>query len=196
VQAADDEEEGDDDDGNGEDEAEEEEEDGKRGRSLWQIKKDACWTLLIGILLVTVFSDPMVDVLSEAAERINVPAFYVSFLITPVISNASEVISGVIQASKKKQANLDVSYSQFLGAATMNNTFVLAVFLLLVFARGLAWEFSAEVLAIILVQLAVAALVLTDKNGVTPLWKGLLAGCLFPLSLVFVYVFENVLHWD
>lgn len=78
----------------------------------------------------------------------------------------------------------------------LNNTFVLGIFLLLVFVRGLAWEFTAEVLAILLVQFAVAALVFTDKNGVTPLWKGLLAGALFPLSLIFVYVMENVSGWD
>ena len=182
--------------GEEEEEEEEEEEDGKRDRSLWQIRKDACKTLFMGIALVTVFSDPMVDVLSEIGARTNIPPFYVSFIVTPIVSNASEVISGVIQASKKKRANLDVSYSQFLGAAVLNNTFVLAIFLLLVFVRGLAWEFTAEVLAIILVQLAVAALIFTDVNHVTPLWKGLVAGALFPLSLVFVWVMENVLGWD
>jgi Ca2+/Na+ antiporter len=182
--------------GEEEDEEEEEEEDEARGRTPWQIKREAYGTLAAGIVLVTVFSDPMVDVLSELGTRLNIPAFYVSFLITPFVSNASEMISSIMQATKKKKASLDVTYSQLLGAATMNNTFVLSIFLVLVFARGLVWEFTAEIATIIFVQVAIGALVLTDRNAVTPLWKGIAAGCLYPLSLVLVWVLENVAGWD
>ena len=211
-----------------EDDEEEDDDDEKEEepetRTTWQIQKSAYSTLLVGIFLITVFSDPMVDVLSEVGKRINVPAFYIAFIVAPVISNASEVISGVIQASKKKQKNLDVSYvrrlslacalaiqsapqlltalappllkTQFVGAATMNNTFVLSIFLLLVFARSLAWKYTAEVFVILLVQFGIFALVSTDRNGVTPLWKGAVAGLLFPLSIIIVYCLTNIANWD
>lgn len=34
----------------------------------------------------------------------------------------------------------------------MNNTFCLGIFLMLVYAKNLAWEFSAETLSIVLIQ--------------------------------------------
>ena len=38
------------------------------------------------------------------------------------------------------------------GAVVMNNTFVLGVFMLLICWQGLAWEFFAETLAVLFVQ--------------------------------------------
>jgi hypothetical protein len=76
------------------------------------------------------------------------------------------------------------------------NTFCLCIFLVLVFVRGLAWQFSAEVLAILLVEMLIALLIFTSKNQVQPVWKTLLAGLLFPLSLLFVFVLENIVGWN
>lgn len=70
-----------------------------------------------------------------------------------------------------------------------------AVFLVLVVVKGLAWEFSAEVMAIVAVQLAMLVLTLTNKNGVLPVWKGLVALSLYPASLLLVYVLEAA-GWD
>ncbi len=64
------------------------------------------------------------------------------------------------------------------------------------FVRGLVWEFTAEIAAILFVQLAIALLVFTNKNDVMPLWKGIVAGFLYPLSLALVYVLENVANWN
>lgn len=41
------------------------------------------------------------------------------------------------------------------GAAIMNNTFCLAIFLALVYFRGLEWSFSAETISIIFVEVLV-----------------------------------------
>ena len=80
--------------------------------------------------------------------------------------------------------------------ATPQNTFCLCIFLVLVFVRGLAWQFSAEVLSILVVELLMAVLVFTSKNQVQPVWKTALAGLLFPLSLLFVFVLENIVGWN
>lgn len=37
------------------------------------------------------FTDPMVDVLAAVGTKVGVPAFYVSFILAPLASNASEV---------------------------------------------------------------------------------------------------------
>ena len=74
-----------------------------------------------------------------------VSAFYVSFVVTPVITNASEAIATVIFAAKKTQSSADMAFLSLLGGVTINNTFCLGIFLALVYFRGLQWEFSAEV---------------------------------------------------
>ncbi|KAE9066213.1 hypothetical protein PF010_g27893, partial [Phytophthora fragariae] len=49
--------------------------------------------MFLGTALVLLFSDPMVDVLSEVGARTGIPAFYVSFVVAPLASNASELIA-------------------------------------------------------------------------------------------------------
>jgi hypothetical protein len=72
----------------------------------------------------------------------------------------------------------------------------LCIFLVLVYARGLAWEFSAEVATILLVEVALVALTLSNRNGVLPIWKASVACALFPGSLVVVWLLENVAGWQ
>jgi Ca2+/Na+ antiporter len=178
-----------------EEEEEEEEEEGG-GLTPFQIKVRSFITLAVGVALVTLFSDPMVDVLTVVGARLNVSPFYISFIITPVVSNASELISSIQASAKKTRKSIDMTYSQLLGAATMNNTFCLAIFLILVYVKGLAWQFSAEVLAILAVEVAIVGLTLTSRKDVLPLWKAAVVLSLYPASLLFVYILENVAGLD
>jgi len=67
---------------------------------------------------------------------------------------------------------------------------------MIVFVRGLAWQFSAEVSVILLVEFVVAFMVLTQKNNVMPVWRALIVGLLFPLSLLTYFILENIFHWN
>ena len=40
------------------------------------------------------------------------PAFYVSFVVTPICSNASELVSSLMFAAKKTKTNISMTYSQ------------------------------------------------------------------------------------
>jgi len=87
------------------------------------IKKRAFTMLAIGTSIVIYFSDPMVDVMQEIAVRANLPPFYVSFVLAPLASNASEVVASMYYAAKKTRKTMTVSMSALEGAASMNNTF-------------------------------------------------------------------------
>ncbi len=56
-----------------------------------------------GVALCAVFSDPLVDALSNLSEATGVPPFFVAFILTPLGSNASELVgqtlSFVLQVS-------------------------------------------------------------------------------------------------
>lgn len=151
------------------------------------IKKRAFAMLTIGTLLVILFSDPMVDVMQEIAERLGLSPFYVSFILAPLASNASEVIASQYYAAKKTRKTITVSLSALEGAASMNNTFCLSIFMGLIFFRGLAWQYTAETIAIVSVQLIIALMV---QRKVMYLSHGFIILSIFPLSILFVATLE------
>ena len=147
------------------------------------IKSRAFWMLLAGVVMVTVFSDPMVDVMQEIAVRIHVSPFYVSFVLAPLASNASEVIASQYYASKKTRKTITVSLTALEGAACMNNTFCLCIFMGLIFFRKLAWQYTAETIAIIVVEIAVAIMV---QSNVMTTFRAFIIMAMFPLSIALV----------
>merc|ERR1719194_45001 len=97
----------------------------------------------------------MVDVLGDIGRRLNVSSFYVAFVLAPLASNASELIAAYNYAQKKTSKAMAISFSSLEGAACMNNTFCLAIFMALVCYQGLAWQFKAETVSILFVQFVV-----------------------------------------
>ena len=80
-----------------------------------------------------------------------------------------------------------ISLASLVGAASMNNTFCLAIFLILVFVKRLAWEFTAETLSLVAVQWIVA---LFAQRTEYRLYHALLLASLYPLTIVSVVVLE------
>merc|ERR1719324_384815 len=103
----------------------------------------SAWMMLLGTLLVLIFSDPMVDVLSALGDMSGIPSFYIAFVLAPVASNASELISTYKYATKKTASSITISFSTVIGAACMNNTYCLGIFFGLIYFQGLAWRFTA-----------------------------------------------------
>merc|ERR1711862_701872 len=77
--------------------------------------------MLMGTALVLVFSDPLVDNLTEIGNRLNIAPFYVAFVIAPFASNASELILAKNYAAKKTQKSMTTSLGTLVGAACMND---------------------------------------------------------------------------
>ncbi|KAL5670864.1 hypothetical protein ACJX0J_015170, partial [Zea mays] len=80
------------------------------------------------------------------------------------------------------------------GGVTMNNTLCLGVFLALIYFRNLTWDFSSEVLIILLVCVVMA--LFTSFRTTFPLWTCLVAYMLYPFSLVLVYILDYVFGWS
>ncbi len=82
------------------------------------ILKRAFAYLSLGTFVVVLFSDPMVDVLQEAANRMKDSPFYVSFVLAPLASNDSEVIVWVYCARKSTRKTNSVH--DILGGGSIN----------------------------------------------------------------------------
>merc|ERR1719361_2041099 len=147
-----------------------------------------------GTLLVMVFSDPMVDLLAAMGKQIGVSAFYVSFVLAPMASNASELVAASNYAAKKTMKSMTTSLSTLEGAAVMNNTFTTGVFFALIYLRGIAWEFQAETIVLVLIQIAIAIMMLNTKHQL--LYHACLVFSFYPLALAVTWILENIVHMD
>jgi Ca2+/Na+ antiporter len=179
-------------------ESEEHEEEEEDEEEFWdltdtQIKLKAFSLLLIGTAICTVFSDPMVDIISSVGTKLNISPFYISFVVTPLASNASEVIAGLMFAKKKTTQSISLTLATLHGAATMNSTLALGIFMSLIYFRNLSWSFSAEVITVIFVILVVG---LNSLARTIRLWQAVIVGSLYPLSILLVYIMENQFGLD
>lgn len=153
------------------------------------IKIRSLWMMSLGTIIVLLVSDPAVDVLSSIGTRIGIPGFYVSFFLAPFASNASELIAAYNYARKKTKAGMNISLSTLEGAGIMNNTFCTAIFFLVIYLNDtIAWSFSAETLAIVIVELIVMAMA---QKKIMTLFDGIIILLLYPLSLVFIALIDK-----
>ncbi|XP_022139616.1 sodium/calcium exchanger NCL [Momordica charantia] len=150
--------------------------------------------LMLGTAIAAAFADPLVDVVHNFSSATNIPAFFISFIALPLATNSSEAVSAIIFASRDKRKTASLTFSELYGAVTMNNVLCLSVFLALVYMRGLVWNFSSEVLVILVVTVVMG--LLGSFRTAFPLWTSLVALLLYPLSLVLVYVLDYVFGWS
>jgi len=178
------------DDDEEEDEMPEEFKDMKPEDQQSAIIKSSFQQMLMGTALVLIFSDPMVDVLSQIGVHTGVPPFYVSFILAPLASNASELTASMKLAAKKTATSITQSLQTLEGAACMNNTFCLGIFFFLIYYQGLAWKFCAETLVIFLVQFLMFVIVQTSHKQ--SMIHGIIIFSMYPASLAFVAGLESM----
>ncbi|XP_054812743.1 sodium/calcium exchanger NCL-like [Prosopis cineraria] len=150
--------------------------------------------LLLGTVIAAAFADPLVDAVDEFSDVTSIPAFFISFIVLPLATNASEAVSAIIFASREKRQTASLTFSELYGAVTMNNVLCLAVFLALVYIRELTWDFSSEVLVILVVCVVMG--VFASFRTTFPLWTSIVAILLYPFSLALVYVLDYVCGWS
>jgi len=144
--------------------------------------------MALGTVVVLLFSDPMVDVLSEIGKRLDIGAFYVSFVLAPIASNGSELIASYNYAKKKTEASASIAISTLLGAACMNNTFCLAIFLGIIYFKNLSWVFCAETIAILFAQIV---MYFFASQRVQPLRNAVFILMVYPASIMLVWGLEK-----
>ncbi|KAM3696991.1 hypothetical protein ACB098_06G080000 [Castanea mollissima] len=174
---------------------------GNQGEEVVEGVENSKWTtikavllLLLGTIIAAAFADPLVDAVDNFSDATNIPAFFISFIALPLATNSSEAVTAIIFASRDKRTTASLTFSELYGAATMNNVLCLSVFLALIYIRGLTWDFSAEVVVILIVCLVIG--LLGSLRTHFPLWTAILAILLYPFSLALVYVLDYVLGWS
>jgi len=145
--------------------------------------------ITFGAALATIFSDTMVNSIDSVGHITGIPNFVIGFVVCPLASNASELISSLQLASRKKKRNASVTFSQIYAACTMNNCLCLGVFMMMVWYKHLSWDYAAEVTSILVVTWVVGLCTLNDTT--IPSWIAFAVIFLYPLSLALVEVLHG-----
>ncbi|XP_041994288.1 sodium/calcium exchanger NCL2-like isoform X2 [Salvia splendens] len=159
----------------------------------WSSTK-AIFQVMLGIAILTFLSGPLKTSIQHFSHAIGVPAFFVSFVVVPICLNALSAISAIFPASQKSSRTSSLTFSEIYGGVVMNNIMGLSTLLAIVYIKGLEWDYSAEVLTVLLVCAVIG--VLACSQTTYPLWTCLLAFFLYPFSLLMYYVFQYVLGWN
>lgn len=155
----------------------------------------SCFKMLFGTVLVLCFSDPMVDVLNQFGIRSGIPVFYVSFVLAPLASNSSELMSSYTFASRKTKGTITNALCTLLGAACMNNTFSLGIFFGLIYFQDLAWKFTAETISILVSEWLIFILFMVRQSQLT-LLEAFFVLAIWPCSIGLTAILENVCGLD
>lgn len=91
---------------------ESEEEEAEEPLTESQVYQQATTKLLLGAVIIALFADPMVDAVAAFAVATDISPFMVSFVVTPFASNASELVTSLTFASRKRKKNISLTYSQ------------------------------------------------------------------------------------
>ncbi|KAL5729968.1 hypothetical protein ACHQM5_002855 [Ranunculus cassubicifolius] len=158
----------------------------------WIIAK-ASLLLLMGVCIAAIFAEPLVNTVNDLSTATSIPSFFISFVVLPVLMNSSEATSALIFASRKKKRTSSLTFSEIYGSVTIHNLLCVAVFLAIVYVRDLTWNFSAEVLIIVIVCVVMG--LFSSFRTMFPLWTCVVAFALYPFSLVLVYVLDYIYGW-
>ncbi|KAI5605155.1 hypothetical protein BDE02_01G332800 [Populus trichocarpa] len=161
-------------------------------KSSWAWFK-AIMSMVLGVAILSVLAEPLIHSVQNFSEDAGIPSFFVSFVLVPLATNARAATSAITTACRKKSITTSLTFSEIYGGVFMNNVLGCSVLLFLVYARGLTWEFSAEVL-VVLITCAIMSLVVSFHSDF-PLWTSFMAFLLYPFSLFLAYVFNDVLDY-
>ncbi|CAA2934620.1 Calmodulin and related s (EF-Hand superfamily) [Olea europaea subsp. europaea] len=164
------------------------------GKSLvWTIIKSVLQVLL-GIVILTCTGGPLMVSILQLSNSMNVPSFGISFVIVPLAMNARAAIAAIFPASHKSEKTASLTFSEIYGGVVMSNISNLTTLLAIVYAKDLTWNYSAEVLTVLVVCAIVG--ILAYSCTTYPLWTCLLVFFLYPFSLGLFYYAQFVLHWN
>ncbi|KAL9857978.1 putative EF-hand domain pair, mitochondrial Rho GTPase [Arabidopsis thaliana] len=141
--------------------------------------------VILGMLVVIYLARPFMMNIQLLSESAGVPSFYVVFVVIPLARNLKNTLSAHFCRKKDKAKITSDTFSEIYKDVTMNNLMGISIILAIVYARELVWDYTTEVLIIVIVGLLIGlpAYVRTTY----PFWICLLAFALYFISLVVVY---------
>ncbi|KAF8033048.1 hypothetical protein BT93_D1820 [Corymbia citriodora subsp. variegata] len=159
----------------------------------WNYTK-AGFLIILGTTMIIILGSPLMQSFEDVASDLNMPSFFVSYVMLPLAMTYKQVLQAITSARKKTLKDISGPMSEVYRGVYLNNLTGLATFLSLVLIKDLSWNVSAEVLVVLLICSSMG--VLTSFCTEFPLWTSFLAYSLYPISILLLYVLTSVLGWS
>ncbi|PIN23300.1 Calmodulin and related proteins (EF-Hand superfamily) [Handroanthus impetiginosus] len=159
----------------------------------WAIMK-SLFQVSLGIVMLTFLGGPLMDSILQLSHAMRLSSFSISFVVVPLAMNARVAISALFPVSKKSQTTVSLIFSETYSGVIMNNIAGLTTLLAIVHAKELTWDFSAEVLTILVVCAIIG--ILAYMRDTYPPWTCIPAFFLYPFSLGLFYVVQVIFNWN
>ncbi|XVF27550.1 hypothetical protein REPUB_Repub14bG0117800 [Reevesia pubescens] len=151
----------------------------------------AAFLITVGTIVAIGITNPLMTTLIQFSASAKIPSFFVSYVVIPLALNFKLALRAITSASKKTEKDNSIIISELYGAVFMNNVIGLIMFLGIVYIRDISWGVSAEVLVVLLISTAMGLLATLSTK--IKLWTCILVYLLYPISLLLIYAFTNVL---
>ncbi|KAL9146273.1 hypothetical protein ABFS82_13G099800 [Erythranthe guttata] len=150
--------------------------------------------VVFGIGILTFLGGPLMGSILQLSYAMGLPSFGISFVIVPLAMNARAALTAFLPASQKSERSASLTFSEIYGGVIMNNIAGLTTLLAIVYAKDLTWDFSAEVLTILVVCAIIGYL--SYSSPTYPLWTSIVAFFLYPFSMGLCYFVQVYLSWN
>nr|KAJ0189448.1 hypothetical protein LSAT_V11C800444230 [Lactuca sativa] len=157
-------------------------------------KYKAMALLIVGIIMLTVLAEPLVESVRRFSESVKIEPFYVSFILVPLATNVRTAIAPIRAAMQKKHQITSLTLSEIYHKVFMNNILGFSVLVSVIYCRGLTLHFSAEILVVAIVCIIMG--LLASFKSKFPNWTLIIAFSLYPLSLVMVYFVADTFQFS
>ncbi|XP_071689079.1 sodium/calcium exchanger NCL2-like [Rutidosis leptorrhynchoides] len=158
-------------------------------KSIWAWTK-AIMVLVVGIAMLALLAEPLIHSVQKVSSGANIPSFFIAFILVPLATNARVAVSAIQTVNQKKEITTSLTFSELYHGVFMNNVLGFSVLLAVIYFRGLSWDFSGEVLAVLMVCIVVGTV--SSFQSKFPIWTAFIAYLLYPSSLIFVYIFNKL----
>ncbi|TXG47517.1 hypothetical protein EZV62_026811 [Acer yangbiense] len=147
-------------------------EENKKNESWWNYVK-AGFLVSLGTAVTVLLTQPLMESLQELSTAVNIPSFFVSYVVIPLALSSRQALKTVTSARQKTENAASLTFSEIYGGVFMNNLMGLVIFLMLVYIRNISWDVSAEVLIVLIICTAMG--VFASFSTKFPFWTSIVA---------------------
>lgn len=138
--------------------------------------------LLVGGILIWLFSEPFISVVSQIGADSGISPLVIAFFCGPIASEAPEILEALSLARKGKSQNINIGISNLVGGTMSKTTLLVSLFCWYGIADGLVFSpMHAKSMLLVVLCAGVAAYVTSFRETLTARWGQGLMG-LFVLT--------------
>lgn len=149
--------------------------------------------VVLGAATIYLFAGPFMQTVIQFSNALSIPFLFTSFVVAPLFMNARSMVIFAFSRSRKDNPNKNSSliFFELYGGLVMNNLMGLTTLLLIVYMRGLTWDYTPEVITIIVIGLIMGTFACFRRTY--PLWTSILSFFLYVTTIIIfcVYAWER-----